>query len=178
MLPSITPVVIRDALTLALELGQKYATQNYPSQGTPICKLHGPRIKLRTSASGAIPAALPNPTLPPTAPSLQRCPTQHFPLQRRPCSAAQPNTAPYSAVPTAPALSCAILAALSLQRCRTSSPQDLGPSLPNAVSVALSFLCVAAVEVSSKGYPHTAQTKVLLDPNPLHPAAMKVTLGA
>ncbi len=37
--------VILDALTLASELGQKYATQNYPSQGTPICKLHGPRIK-------------------------------------------------------------------------------------------------------------------------------------
>ncbi len=29
----------------ASELGQKYATQNYPSQGTPICKLHGPSIK-------------------------------------------------------------------------------------------------------------------------------------
>ena len=31
----------------ASELGQKYATQNYPSQGTPICKLHGPSIKPR-----------------------------------------------------------------------------------------------------------------------------------
>ncbi len=30
----------------ASELGQKYATQNYPSQGTPICKLHGPSKKL------------------------------------------------------------------------------------------------------------------------------------
>ncbi len=29
----------------ASELGQKYATKNYPSQGTQICKLHGPRIK-------------------------------------------------------------------------------------------------------------------------------------
>ncbi len=29
----------------ASELGQKYATQNYPSQGTPICKLHGPSTK-------------------------------------------------------------------------------------------------------------------------------------
>ncbi len=28
----------------ASELGQKYATQNYPSQGTQICKLHGPSI--------------------------------------------------------------------------------------------------------------------------------------
>ena len=37
-----------DAMTLASELGQKYATQNYPSQGTPICKLHGPSIKPRT----------------------------------------------------------------------------------------------------------------------------------
>ncbi len=36
-----------DAMTLASELGQKYATQNYPSQGTPICKLHGPSIKPR-----------------------------------------------------------------------------------------------------------------------------------
>ncbi len=33
---------------LASELGQKYTTQNYPSQGTPICKLHGPSIKPRT----------------------------------------------------------------------------------------------------------------------------------
>ncbi len=32
----------------ASELGQKYATQNYPSQGTPICKLHGPSIKPHT----------------------------------------------------------------------------------------------------------------------------------
>ncbi len=32
---------------LASELGLKYATQNYPSQGTPICKLHGPSIKPR-----------------------------------------------------------------------------------------------------------------------------------
>ncbi len=32
----------------ASELGQKYATQNYPSQGTQICKLHGPSIKPRT----------------------------------------------------------------------------------------------------------------------------------
>ncbi len=29
----------------ASELGQKYATQNYPSQGSPICRLHGPSIK-------------------------------------------------------------------------------------------------------------------------------------
>ncbi len=29
----------------ASELGQKYATKNYPSQGTQICKLHGPSIK-------------------------------------------------------------------------------------------------------------------------------------
>ncbi len=36
-----------DAMTLASELGQKYATRNYPSQGTPICKLHGPSIKPR-----------------------------------------------------------------------------------------------------------------------------------
>ncbi len=34
-------------MMLASELGQKYATQNYPSQGTPICKLHGPSIKPR-----------------------------------------------------------------------------------------------------------------------------------
>ncbi len=33
----------------ASELGQKYATKNYPSQGTQICKLHGPSIKPRTS---------------------------------------------------------------------------------------------------------------------------------
>ncbi len=32
----------------ASELGQKYATQKYPSQGTQICKLHGPSIKPRT----------------------------------------------------------------------------------------------------------------------------------
>ena len=43
-------------MTLASELGQKYATQNYPGQGTPICKLHGPSIKPRTP--------LPDPPLP------------------------------------------------------------------------------------------------------------------
>ncbi len=37
-------------MTLASELGQKYATRNYPSQGTPIiCKLHGPSIKPRST---------------------------------------------------------------------------------------------------------------------------------
>ncbi len=36
-------------MTPASELGQKYATQNYPSQGTQIFKLHGPRIKPRKS---------------------------------------------------------------------------------------------------------------------------------
>ncbi len=36
-----------DVMMLASELGQKYATQNYPSQGTLICKLHGPSIKPR-----------------------------------------------------------------------------------------------------------------------------------
>ncbi len=36
-------------MTLASELGQKYATQNYPGQGTPICKLHGPSIKPRNA---------------------------------------------------------------------------------------------------------------------------------
>ncbi len=37
--PSVAPFVILDALTLASELGQKYAIINYPSQGTPICRL-------------------------------------------------------------------------------------------------------------------------------------------
>ncbi len=46
--PSIAPLFRIDAKTLASELGQKYATQNYPSQGTPICKLHGPSIKPRS----------------------------------------------------------------------------------------------------------------------------------
>ena len=36
-------------MMLASELGQKYATQNYPGQGTPICKLHGPSIKPRNA---------------------------------------------------------------------------------------------------------------------------------
>ncbi len=40
-----------DTMTLASELGQKYATQNYPSQGTPICKLHGPSIKPRSQVT-------------------------------------------------------------------------------------------------------------------------------
>ena len=38
--PTVAPFVILDALTHASELGQKYATQNYPSQGTPICRLY------------------------------------------------------------------------------------------------------------------------------------------
>ncbi len=45
---SLSPLLYTlDAMTLASELGQKYTTQNYPSQGTPICKLHGPSIKPR-----------------------------------------------------------------------------------------------------------------------------------
>ncbi len=50
--PSITPLFKNDAKMLASELGQKYVTQNYPSQGTPICKLHGPSIKPPTLHGG------------------------------------------------------------------------------------------------------------------------------
>ncbi len=42
----------------ASELGQKYTTQNYPSQGTQICKLHGPSIKPRKCVLAQAPSSI------------------------------------------------------------------------------------------------------------------------